>query len=191
LRDHDVSLSILDEKKKLRTWDTWSKDGEIMCRPRGLDTTPSRVIESLDGILDSFCTKGQGTIRQLGRARHAFELRYSFRLLATKQTQRGDTNNGRGKFANRSTEKTRAIRPAARILLLRTLRRSAASGAGDTLATTDSSSELSMSSSREHVFSTATSISATYSEDSRKLTMFQQESLKGAHSSRQQTADSR
>ena len=33
-----------------------------------------RVIESPDGLLDSFCTQGQSTVRQLGRARHAFEL---------------------------------------------------------------------------------------------------------------------
>jgi hypothetical protein len=82
-----------------------------------------------------------------------------------KQTQRGDMSNGKGKIPNRSSEKTRAIRPTARILLLTILRRSAASGDGcvDTAGTTtDSSSELSMSSSREHVFSTATSISATF-----------------------------
>ena len=93
------------------------------------------------------------------------------------QTQRGDMNNGKGKVANRSTEKTRAIRPTARILLLTILRRSALawSGGGDTGGmTTDSSSELSMSSSCEHVFSTATSISVTCSEDSRELAMFQQ-----------------
>lgn len=96
-----------------------------------------------------------------------------------KQTQRGYVKNGRGEFANRSTEKTRAIRPTARILLLTILRRSAESEVGDTgVTTTDSSSELSMSSSREHVFSTATSISATCPEDSRKLAMFQQSHIK-------------
>jgi len=108
------------------------------------------------------------------------------------QTQRGDMNNGKRRMANRSTEKTRAIRPTARILLLTILRRSAASGDGGSCGmTTDSSSELSMSSSCEHVFRTATSISVTCSEDSRELARFQQKSLEGAHSSRQQTADSR
>ena len=118
------------------------------------------------------------------------------------QTQRGHMNNGKGKIANRSNEKTRAIRPTARILLLTILRRSAESGggfSGDGFTgdgftggrTTGSSSELSMSSSCEHVFSTATSISVTCSEDSRELEMFQQKSLKGAHSFRLQTADSR
>jgi hypothetical protein len=108
------------------------------------------------------------------------------------QTQRADMSNGKGKIANRSTEKTRAIRPTARILLLTILRRSAASGDGGSGGrTTDSSSELSMSSSCEHVFSTATSISVTCSENSRELAMLQQKSLKGAHSSRQQTVDSR
>jgi hypothetical protein len=71
------------------------------------------------------------------------------------------------KAAHRSTEKTRAIRPTARILLLTTLRRSAESEVGDVGGTTaDSSSELSMSSSCEHVFNTATSISVTCIEDS-------------------------
>ena len=93
-----------------------------------------------------------------------------------KQTHRGDMNNRKGKrIANRSTEKTRAIRPTARILLLTILRRSAASGDGDSGGTTtDSSSELSMSSSCEHVFSTATSISVTCSDDLGELAKFQQ-----------------
>src|SRR5713226_4567062 len=87
--------------------------------------------------------------------------------------------NGKGKIANRSSEKTRAIRPTARILLLTILRRSAAVGVGFSGGrTTDSSSELSMSSSREHVFSTATSISVTCSDDTRQLAMFQRRSFK-------------
>ena len=79
--------------------------------------------------------------------------------------------NEDGNVAHRSTENTRAIRPTARILLLTILRRSTASAGGDVGGmTTDSSSELSMSSSCEHVFSTAQSISVTYIEGSRQLT---------------------
>ena len=44
-----------------------------MCEAGKQGNRVLRVIESSDGILDPLCTQGQSTVRQLGRASHAFE----------------------------------------------------------------------------------------------------------------------
>ena len=123
----------------------------------------ARVIQGLDGVLDSLGTEGERAIRKSGRARDTLESRYPFQLLtlSISTCERVFWYMREARHAPSKRERC-DMRPPAKILFLITLRLSARSrSTAAALAPADPPRRPSISSSCVHVFSTAASMSVT------------------------------